>query len=401
MTLRAFLSAALLASQPAIAEELILDTKQSLTSLEISLAAIDSPRAVDRFALGAVGFLRAIEVSLQERYRTNAALGYGMIGIPVLRLPVPPNPAPEPFTPDFVTSLFADVDSAMDRTRTHLDGAALEPDDKLVIDIAALWFDVDGDGARGVGEGALEVAAAAVGDPVTDFDAGLPTEGLIVHFDAADAEWLAAYTHLLSAVSQVVMAFDPTDVIAEVMTSTAKMADIQAGLPPTRGWFTGEEAFVDAFATVYGALNRVPAKENIGAARDHLLEMIDRNRAFWALVDAETDNAFEWIPNESQEASLGFALPPETSAVWRGVLADAEAVLKGELLVPHWRISPGGGINVAKMVVDPPAFDLVTWIQGSGLTPYMEPGPQVTWESYARFTAMFRGEAVLFMVLLN
>ena len=152
---------------------------------------------------------------------------------------------------------------------------------------------------------------------------------------------------------------------------------------------------------VYGALNEAPDGTRIAAARDHLLAMIERNRAFWALVDEETDNTFEWIPNASQEAALGFSLPDDTGAVWQDVLADAEDVLKGDLLVPHWRTDPGGGINVAALIADPPAFDIVTWVQGAGLVPYMEKGPLVTVDSYARFSRMFLGDAILYMVLLN
>ncbi len=396
------LLAALLAVQPVAADELTLDTRASLTELETELAARQSSRGLDAFALGAVSFLRAIEVTLQDRYRTRAAIGSGGFSIPVLRLPVPPNPQPEPFQPEFVAALFSSLGSDMEQTRAHLASADIDPDDRLVLDVAALWFDIDGNGTRGIGEGVLETAGLALGGAMPRATSQVPFEGLVVHFDAADVEWLVAYTHLLSAVSEMVLAFDPTEVIADVMESNVVMAKIQGGSPPKDvGFLRGEEVLVDTIAIVYGALNRVPERERIAEARDHLLEMIERNRAFWALVEQETDNSFEWIPNPRQNAALGFNLPSETSSVWQRVLADAEAVLKGELLVSHWRTDPGGGINVAKLVADPPAFDIVTWIQGAGLAPYVEPGPLVTGDSYNRFTRMFGGNAMLFMVLLN
>lgn len=402
LTVLGYLLVVFAVAQPLSAKELSLDTKRSLVALENDLGTRESPDDLEALALGAVSFLRAIEVSLQDRYRTGATLGGGMIGVPILRLPVQPNPTPEPFTPDLVSSIFASFAADMEQTRAFLSAARIGPKDKLVLDIAALWFDVDGNGRRGESEGVLEVAGVALTGAPLGSQREVPKQGLIVHFDAADVEWLVAYTHLLSAVSEVALAFDPTDVIAEIMNSNRMMAEIQGTSPPVEfSYLRGEEELIDAFAAVYGAINRVPEQARISKAREHLLEMIERNREFWALLEQETDNSFEWIPNASQDASLGFDLPAETGSVWQRVLADAEAVLKGELLIAHWRTEPGGGINVAKLLADAPAFDIVTWLQGYGLAPYFEKGPLVTWDSYNRFTAMFSGNAVLFMVLLN
>lgn len=402
MIWRALLAAVVLVAQPAIADELTLDTKRSLVDLERELEMLPSPTGLESVALGSVIFLRSVEAALQERYRVNASFGDFMIGIPILRLPVSPNPDPEPFEPEFVASLFARVDAEMDRVRAALAAVKLDSDDKLVIDVAGLWFDINGDGSRSFGEGVLEFVAVTLEGGLPGALVKIPSEGLIVHFDAADVEWLAAYTHLLSAVSELVLAFDPTDVIADIMASNAAMDEVQGSVPPSPyNWFAGMENIVDPIATLYGALNRVPEADRIGAARDHFFGMIDRNRAFWNLVDDETDNSLEWIPNASQEAALGFSLPADTGAVWQDVLADAKAVLKGELLVPHWRTEPGGGVNVAVLMADPPAFDIVTWFQGAGLVPYMEKGPLVTFESFARFNRMFLGDAILYMVLLN
>lgn len=406
MKLRGLIIAAAFAMQPAVAEELTLEASKGLATLEAELSALSSPRGVEAAALGAVTFLRAIEGTLQERYRTNAAVGdeFLFFPIPIVRLPVSPNPDPDPFEAKIFADIFDSVAADMNRARAALDAADLASDDKLIIDVAALWFDVDGNGSRGNGEGVLDFMDTALGSggpPGTPVQ--VVREGVIVHFDAADVEWLAAYTHLLSALSEVVLAFDPTDVIAEVLNSKSAMLDIRGGgQTDGLGFFgPGDEVLFDTFASVYGALNRRPDQARIAAARDHFLGMIDRNRRFWSLVEAEIDNDLEWIPNASQEAALGFPLPADTGVVWQGVLADAEAVLKGELLVPHWRTFPGGGVNVAALVADPPAFDIVTWFQGAGLLPYMEKGPLVTWDSYRRFQRMFMGNGMLFMVLLN
>ena len=75
--------------------------------------------------------------------------------------------------------------------------------------------------------------------------------------------------------------------------------------------------------------------------------------------------------------------------------------MNGELLIGHWRVEPGAGINVRKLFEDPPAVDLVSWVQGHGLLPYIERGPLVSGASLVRFESMFAGNALVFMVLLN
>ncbi|NNF24437.1 MAG: hypothetical protein HKN63_06485 [Rhodobacteraceae bacterium] len=397
----AFWIAALLPAQAALAETVVLDTSQSLVTLEAGFSAKADRSPAEDLALASVVFLRSVERSLQTRYRSNAGIGPSLIDIPVLRLPFEPNPAPEPFEAGVIAEIFRAFDGDMERVREVLADTTMRAEDIVEIDISEIWFDVNSNGARDRYEGMLDVAGAMLvgafrGQEQTD----LPK--LPVHFDAADAEWLLAYTHMLSGFSQIVLAFDPTEVITEVLESAEAMERVKGPIPPTEfSYLRGEEGFIDTFAIVYGALNRPPDKDRIAEAHAHLLQMIQRNRGFWQLVAAETDNSLEWIPNRNQQAALGFELPDDTQARWLAVLSDAEAVLKGELLVSHWRVVPGGGINVAKLVRDPPAVDIVTWIQGSGLVPFMEQGQVVSGESFRSFSAMFQGDALLFMVLLN
>ena len=54
---------------------------------------------------------------------------------------------------------------------------------------------------------------------------------------------------------------------------------------------------------------------------------------------------------------------------------ETEHILKGEKLLPHWRIQDGTGINVDKLVHDPPPLDIILMIQGSAFVPYLEKGP--------------------------
>jgi hypothetical protein len=158
---------------------------------------------------------------------------------------------------------------------------------------------------------------------------------------------------------------------------------------------------VDRAAMVLHALSNTPDKALAQDAYDHFLAMIRDNRRFWSLVALETDNTGEWVPNDRQVSGLGLTMPPGTGERWQAVLADAEKLLKGELLIPHWRFGAEAGINLRKAFENPPPVDLITWIQGEGLLPYAEKGPQMSMQSWRDFEEFVQGDAMLFAVFLN
>ncbi len=366
---------------------------QGLAGAEASLAT-QAPSPARNFALGGVRFLGAIEKTLQMRYRHNA--DFGRLGLPVLRLPLPPNPDAAPFDPALVTDLFRGVTEDMAQARTAWTGA--EGGFGVTVDLAKIWFDINENGAEDPGEQLLATAGAALGQ-------GAPEgadDALVIRFDSADAAWLRAYTYLLEAVGHLVLAFDPTEVIDEVLTANAAMRELQGRVPADRGsYLRGSEIYVDMVAMIYGALNRPPDVAHVHAARDALLAMIAENRAFWGAVASETDNDREWIPNATQVSAFGIELPPDTAQRWLAVLSDAEAVLNGTRLIGHWRVEPGAGINAARLLETPIPVHIVEWVHGHGLTPYMERGILADTDNLRQFERMFSGDALLFMLWLN
>ncbi|CAN0055889.1 unnamed protein product, partial [Chrysoparadoxa australica] len=221
-------------------------------------------------------------------------------------------------------------------------------------------------------------------------------------FDAADAAWLTANTHLLEAFTEVVLAFDPTEGIADVSQSIDAMSDLRGAQPNSRqSYLRGFESWVDTFAMFYGALNRQPDPVHTRALRENLLAMVAQNRRFWDLLALETDNDREWIPGTGQVSAMGIELPKDAGSLWMKVLDDAEGLLEGRLLAPHWRVEPAAGVNVARLLQNPIPVDIVTWVHGHGLLPYMEQGPLVDDGNLRQFEQMFRGDALLFMVWLN
>lgn len=367
-----------------------------LEATRARLAAMPAPTEAERFGLGSVTFLRAIERTLQARWRVG--MNSSDSELPVLRLPVPPNPNPEPFTPDFVAALFAEVSADMDIARAALAAVPAGSDFGVELTLGDLWFDIDGDGARGDGEALVQVAGGALLGPGMA-PAGI--EAVVIRFDAADAIWLEAYTHFLSGVSAAVLAYDPTNAIATVLDTGRSLQALDTDLPPANAMDMEFGFYVDRFAMVWHALAAEPDAERAAEAHGHFLAMIGANRRFWVAARAETDNDREWLPNDDQQAALGFEVPQGTGEVWLDVLGDAEAMLKGEKLIPYWRLDGGAGLNLKRMFLEPRAVNLVDWLQGAGALPYAEKGPRVTAQNFRRFEQLFRGDALMFMVFLN
>jgi hypothetical protein len=78
-----------------------------------------------------------------------------------------------------------------------------------------------------------------------------------------------------------------------------------------------------------------------------------------------------------RQTSLFPQLPvtDETVAGWMSFLDQAEGVLEGRYLIPHWRFDRSQGLNIRRMFEEPRTLDPVLIIAGPGAIPYMEAGP--------------------------
>ncbi|MDO5621518.1 MAG: hypothetical protein Q4G24_08625 [Paracoccus sp. (in: a-proteobacteria)] len=365
--------------------------RDGITGVQARLAALADPSPEERFALAGLTFLQAVEGTLQTRWRVG--LSHDLADLPLLRLPLPSNPAAEPVTPGIIRDIMAAIPPQMQQARAPL--AGLGSDFGLDIDFADLWFDINANGSRDSGEDLAQIAGQmfGVGPEAHDGDTTLP----VMRFDLADAAWLSAYTHLLSGSAQVVLTYDPTDSIARVMETRAAFA----ALPPGNDGLASivDDLWIDTAAAVLFSLRSQPDTAQAQAAHASFLAMIADNRIFWQRVAAETDNTREWIPNDSQQSATGVALPPETGTAWLAVLDEVEAILKGELLIPYWR--SGGGLNIGRMFTDPRPIDLIDWIQGAGALPYIETGPLADGNALNQFNTLLMGDGVFAALWLN
>ncbi|MEL6316458.1 MAG: hypothetical protein AAFR16_02340, partial [Pseudomonadota bacterium] len=348
-------------------------------------------------ALGGVRLLRALEGAIHARWRHGLA---PIAGVPILRLELPENPSPAPWAPDAVeaalTGFLAQLALA-EEALAAAEGAMSEaPDDAIALTVALsdLWFDVNADGRRDAGEDLLTLARSA------GLRTGAGAETAIVRFDVADLSWMRAYVHLLSAVAEFGLALEPTAALERLAALDGELA--QATLSRE-----GVGAGLDQAAPLWMMLTApAPDRERTRAALGHLQEMVAQNRVFWTRIGAETDNAGEWIPNPRQASALGGArVPAEAAAAWVETLQNLDKVLKGELLLPHWRYGPTEdgqtvGVNLRRVLTDPLTFDPALWAQGAAAAPYIEAGPQVTGDAFDRFARLV-GDPFRFALWFN
>lgn len=398
------LLALLILATPAAAQDLSAEIgANGIAPTLARLKAQPEPALEDIFAIGGLHFLGAVERALQLQWRTGADQAAGnagdTLGLPFLRLPVPPNPSPEPFQGALISQLFTDIDADMAAARKAL--ATLPPGEEFGLDLtfSDLWFDIDLDGTRDPEEAALTVLGPLLlGWQWQTPDPAAPP--LTIRFDAADAAWLTAYTHVMSGVANTILAYDPAASIDRVIASRIALKVAQPS-PDDFNFDASFGQFLDAFAMLEGAVNQQPDAARAKAAKDHFLAMIAENRRFWTLVALEADNDREWVPNDAQVSALGLNLPPGTGDSWLGVLADGEALLQGRLLIPYWRGPEGQGINLGRMFDEPAPVSVTGWVQGWAAVPYLEQGPVVDATSLRQFEALMGGNAGLMMVFLN
>jgi hypothetical protein len=392
---RAVLALALFAT-PASAETISEEIARSgIGPTETRLASLPAPTSEELFALAGLRFLGGVEAALQLRWQTGIRSDWSEL--PILRLPIPENPAARPFEPADFTTLLTGLDADMDAARAALTQLGDAPF-ALEVRLADLWFDIDMDGTRGEGEDIASVAGLTLGGARMIVE---PVADPVIRFDTADAAWLTAYTHFLSGFVSTALAYDPEPAIRRVLDSSAAIYALWGDTPPPNALDMMFGRQVDRVAMVLFALSKTPDKTLALDAHGHFLTMIEENRRFWSLVEAEEDNDREWVPNDRQTSGLGLNVPPGTGERWQAVLADAEALLKGEALIPHWRFGAEAGINLKKAFENPPAVDLVTWIQGEGLLPYAEKGRRISPAAWNDFERLVSGDAILFAVFLN
>jgi hypothetical protein len=287
--------------------------------------------------------------------------------------------------------------------------ATLAPikDNALVwkLDLAAVRLDLNGDGEAAPEETLWGVFQQFA---LTRPQQRVP-ESFAIGLDSADVHWLRGYCHLLSALGEMILAYDHERqfnhtaqlFFANPQTPYEAVLKRPADDGERRGVFDDGRLF-DAIAFIHLANFPLHEPARLAKAREHLLAMVDTSRKSWDLIERETDNDREWIPGPNQTSVVeGVAMNKERLAAWRRFLDEAEAVLNGKKLIPFWRGNTARGINLMKAFTEPKDFDLVLWVQGTAALSYLEDGEVTSPETWQEFQRAFSGRFVGFAIWIN
>lgn len=355
-----------------------------------------------RFALGTTEFLLAVEHLSQSMYRYGLEPPPTLAGaFPFFRMPVPRNPKPEQLSYEKMREVFKTIlaeFSAADATLAKIGTGDL----KLPIAIGLARLDLNGDGSISDDEALWRVFNATLGGGNIPERAA---DRFIISFDRGDVAWLRGYTHLLSAMAEFALAHD----WQEGFDTAFQMIFPNAGLP--------NSVLNDYRATQYGGFDPIPAAdliafihlmhwpvtepERMRTVLSHLEAVVDLSRESWKYILTESDDEAEWIPGPKQKSGVlpAAAITQQTVDGWMAFLGEFEALLKGEKLIPHWRLVKG--INLRRAFTEPKLFDPILWAQGSAALPYVEDGPMTNAETWTRIMRMFGGNFLGYAIWFN
>jgi hypothetical protein len=355
-----------------------------------------------RFKLGTVQFLRAAERLSQDGVRYGALKPALML--PFLRVGgfAGGKREPEPVT---YNDLRAMIERFQKGIAVAADTLAKVKDENLSwdLDLQQVRLDLDGDGKATDGEtlGVLFTSIANHRQMPAD------KKEMMVGFDSADVYWLRGYCEVLSALADVILAYDEQrlfDVTAQAFFAKPKteFASHRKEAPKEEEAFGSFGDVADVIAAIHLMNFKLHEPKRLASAQQHLLKMVEYSRMSWKLILKETDDHFEWIPGPKQHSVIeGLEINPERVAAWGRFLDEAEAVITGKKLLPFWRTGFSGGVNLGKFFTEPRDFDLVLWVQGTAALPYLEDGDKTSPDTWREFQMVFRGEFIGFAAWIN
>ncbi|MEM7719624.1 MAG: hypothetical protein AAF222_10515 [Pseudomonadota bacterium] len=174
------------------------------------------------FEAGTYQTLASLERLLQGMQQYGIGQGFGQfMGVRGRDLV---NTRPDTRAPDTFRTLLDTFLDDLDAARTTLGETTPDTAEPFVADIGSLWVDINRNGQEDATEGAARVLAMAL--PQRRGQADVPDAPIEVRFDGADHAWLTAYTHVMSATANMVLAFDPTPIFADLLAGESQLADL-------------------------------------------------------------------------------------------------------------------------------------------------------------------------------
>lgn len=377
-----------------------------LTKAEQTLQAHLGDHPTDdlaRFQLGAVQFFRAVEQLGQDGARYGALSR--TLAVPFFRVGGLGSDSlePRPVTYEDLRQMLVRFEERIVAAEQTL-AAIKDPTIQWELNLAKVRLDLNGDGRATDEESLASLFSLVANRGRMDANQAVVTVG----FDAADVYWLRGYCHVLSALSNTILAYDQQRLFdltahaffAKPQTEFAKLRNNNAA---KKQEFQIElDEIADLIAAIHLMNFELIEPQRMTKAQEHLLKTIEMSRKSWELIEAETDNNNEWIPGPKQQSVIpGMVMTGERVKAWRQFLTEGESIVRGEKLVPFWRNGFKGGINLGKVFREPRRFDLVLWVQGTAALPYLEEGEVTSSETWQEFQRIFSGEFIGFAAWIN
>jgi hypothetical protein len=377
-----------------IAAALSATTVAARSSAFTNLEAKRAEDARAAYGAGAVEFFVALEKLGAGLHRHGFDNPQSLM-LPLMRLPVPENPNPQPLTYEGFRQLLLDFRDAMAKSAASLAMVPADADIGIVVDLASLGVDLNEDGNIAFNESAAAIIASLSNSAVAP--PGAPP-ALVFRFDRADGYWLQGYANFLMAQADFWLAHD----FRQAFDQSFHMLFPRAGLPmqdalvplgdrDSHDIFASEWRIADFVSFIHLVNWPVVEPERRKAARAELVEVIRLSREDWKAIRAETDNDREWLPGPQQTGAnqlTGLEVSEELVQAWHTALKMAEDLLDGRKLLPHFRFADRG-VNMKRFFDEPQAFDLVLSITGPGVAPYLEKGPMLTSEEWCALQQQF------------
>jgi hypothetical protein len=377
MTVTCLLILPALATAAAPLDEYVRDGR-----IQEGLSDYASPRTdADRFSLAVLQVMEGVQqfsVQFNELgMRQDSPLSF----LPFMRIvvPTPKTAITEPATPKMAADVFRSFRQSLRDANATL-GKIGDDDFGVELNLTRASLDFDGDGLVDETETVLTSLGAVLGER----PGAQSGDELVIRFDAADAIWLKGYTHFVSGILDILLAYDWRPVWDQCAHLLFANPDPRPSFNRWAGPGQGFGDWADMIAAVHEMRLELKDKKAWPRARDEFQNMFASSRLCWGRVLSEIDDDREWLPSPSQTGPQGATVTQEQIDGWMLVLDELDAIMTGEKLLPHWRVRPGAGINIDKLVDSPPPLDLVMWIHGFSLQPYLEDGPvsdEGTWDN--------------------
>ena len=359
--------------------------------------------AEKKAAQGLIAFVSAVEHLGQSLHRHGLETHPGgvMMQLPVLRMPVEPNPNPEPVTYEKWRAILQTLADDLGKADTLLaEGAKADVGGsvKLPLDLMKVRADLNSDGAAAETEslGAILQALSRMSEPTYAagsefyFRQGGPVVAARLYpvFDRIQRNsgwrWIlrrASTRRRMPIFRAPVCRWQRNSslLLAPVDLSTIRLA-MQLLLVHLLNW-------------------QVIDPNRLKEVRTRLATMASLSRESWAAARAETDDDKEWLPNAKQKGRWGMDVDDATIDSWLAVMGEFETVLDGKKLMPHWRFNKG--FNVKRFFDESKHIDAVLIIAGVDAVPFLESGPISTTADWDGLTGAFRGNFLNYAIWFN